>query len=127
LKGNPEYLRDNPMFTKGMSFEAFVDSVCELEIERMEPHYGEQRRLLEYQGQWLVDQVVRLEDIGWQWKGLEARFGLARIPWSNRTRDPLPADQGQISRATAERIERKFHRDVAAFEYCCPWPELAGP
>lgn len=75
----PELLL-NPEFRslQGMSFDEFVHYVCEPR-ENPNLHYAPQWPQLHWNGNPLVDEVFRLEDVKREWPRLMKRFGLPKL------------------------------------------------
>lgn len=120
---NVVYLQNNPQFHHEMTFPEFVAVICDMKFRRMERHFGEQGRMLRLRGEWIVDEIIRLEELSEKWRDLQTRFHLSPVPWVNRAE--VPAAQVLLHSMelikTSKMIGKKFARDARYFGYHCPW------
>ncbi len=72
----------------GWSFPQFVRTVIGMSVVQMDMHYAPQTELLYHNGRPLFNQLLRLEGLREEWRGLRSRFGLPPLPHIRESTHP---------------------------------------
>lgn len=113
-----EYLKKMKLFSKDMSFERFVEVICDVPDESAEAHFRSQHLFITDEcGNILVDFIGRFEQ-------LDSGFGF--ISEKLKVKIDLPHIRQGKSRSykdyytekTARLVERRYERDIEMFGYC---------
>jgi len=99
-----------------MPFGAFVEAACALPRECMDHHFRPQVDLLEYDGEWCVDFLMRFETLAADWARLRLKLPCLG-PLSYRNKREHEPYRTYYTRDLWERVCHAYRDDIVRFGY----------
>jgi len=102
----------------GMTFDEFVDVVCEIPDSKIDRHLRSQSWFLTYEDKLIPEFIGKLEEFEKDWGILNKRFKLGRPIHKNSTKN-LVVDgyQAQYSKNLEEKVFKRYRKDFEYFLY----------
>ncbi len=120
VRSQPFILGDYGM-RAGMSFEAFVRRVAEIDDADADEHFVSQSHTLSHEGRLAVDYVGRFENLPGDWDRLRPLFDLPELPWrpvgTSRARFDFQYHCAHYTPELAAIVARRYAADLETFGY----------
>lgn len=112
-----KYLKQMKVFSKDMTFERFVEVLCDIPDEHAQAHFRSQHRFItDESGNILVDFIGRFEQLDSDFQFISEKIGV-RIELPHIRPGKPRSYTYYYTERTARMIERRYERDVEMFGY----------
>ena len=104
------------MFYKGMPFDEFVKSVCQIPDFVAEKHFKSQYSYLYYKNELIVDYLGKFENMTEDFKVIKDKFSLDELPHMNKSTEGKDY-RNYYSPDLVEMVYERYKNDVIKFNY----------
>lgn len=112
-----EYLKEKKVFSEGMTFERFVEVICDISDDMAEAHFRSQHLYLtDESGNILVDFIGRFEQLDNDFKFISEKLKV-RIDLPHIRRGKPRNYKDYYTTRAARMVERRYERDIEMFGY----------
>ena len=118
LESGAKNILINHGVTLGVSFEEFVDIVCNIPDKSIDRHLRSQSWFLTFEGNLIPSYIGRLESFDEDWKVLSNRFGLPAPMHKNSTKKSKNSLVLEgFSSELQEKVYKRYEQDFLMFNY----------
>ena len=118
LESGAKNILSNHGITLGMSFEAFVDIVCDIPDGKIDRHLRSQSWFLTFEGNLIPNYIGRLESFDEDWEVLSNQFGLPTPSHKNSTKKSKNSNALEgFSSELQGKVYKRYEQDFVIFKY----------